>query len=45
MTCLAQTKFSDETFHVKLNDELDLWERIDSGKYYHIDDLIFIRDI
>lgn len=42
---LVKTKFSDETFYLQLNDKLGIWERIDNGKYYHADDLIFIRDV
>ena len=41
-TRLVKTKYSDETFYVQYNDKLDIWERIDSTKYYHSDDLIFI---
>ena len=44
-TRLVKTKYSDETFYVQYNDKLDIWERIDSTKYYHRDDLIFIRDV
>lgn len=42
---LVKTKFSDETFYAQLNDKLGIWERIDNDKYYHADDLIFIRDV
>lgn len=42
---LAKTKFSDETFYVEYNIKLGVWERIDISKYYHNDDLIFIRDL
>jgi hypothetical protein len=45
MIKLAKTKFSDETFFVEFNKELNIWERIDNNKYYHEDELIFIRDI
>ena len=44
-TKLVKTKYADETFYVQLNEKLDIWERIDNGKYYHTDDLIFIRDV
>ena len=44
-TNLVKTKYSDETFYVQYNDKLDIWERIGSNKYYHRDDLIFIRDV
>jgi hypothetical protein len=42
---LVKTKYSDETFYVEYNDKLGVWERIGSSKYYHSDDLIFIRDV
>jgi hypothetical protein len=44
-TKLVKTKYSDETFYVQLNEKLDIWERVDNGKYYYTDDLIFIRDV
>ena len=44
-TKLVKTKYSDETFYVQLNEKLNIWERVDNGKYYYTDDLIFIRDV
>jgi hypothetical protein len=42
-TKLVKTKYSNETFYVQYIDKLDVWERIENGKYYH--DLIFIRNV
>ena len=33
-TKLVKTKYSDETFYVQLNEKLNIWERVDNGKYY-----------
>jgi len=44
-TKLVKTKYSDETFYVQLNEKLNIWERVDNGKYYYTNDLIFIRDV
>jgi hypothetical protein len=47
---LVKTKYCDEIFYVKLNEKLSDWgeceiyERIDDGYYYHIDNLILIKD-
>lgn len=38
----VKLKYNDEYFYVTYNKDIDIYERVDNGKYYHFDDLIFI---
>ena len=51
MIKLVRLKNSDKPFYVKMSTSFDfgipvgVWVGVEDGKIYHIDDLVFIRDV